>query len=114
MVLRGDPEDNPHGEFAEHSSLRKKAMVARDKGAAGILFVSGVTFDENDDLIELYYDQSQTGSGIPVLHIKRSVADVLLRKKNYTILYKLNHLQLKNILFSNICFLSFFLESRQN
>ena len=85
MVLRGDPEDNPHGEFAEHSSLRKKAMVARDKGAAGILFVSGVTFDENDDLIELYYDQSQTGSGIPVLHIKRSVADVLLRKKNYTI-----------------------------
>jgi hypothetical protein len=47
--------------------------------------VSGVTFDENDDLIELYYDQSQTGSGIPVLHIKRSVADILLHEKNYTI-----------------------------
>lgn len=24
MVLRGDPEDNPHGIFSEHSSLRKK------------------------------------------------------------------------------------------
>ena len=85
LILRGDPEDNPHGEFSEHSSLRKKTMVARDKGAAGILFVSGVTFDENDDLIELYYDQSQTGSGIPVLHIKRNVADLLLHEKNYTI-----------------------------
>jgi len=85
MILRGDPEDNPHGEFAEHSSLRKKALVARDKGAAGILFVSGVTFDENDDLIELYYDQSQAGAGLSVLHIKRSMADVLLGEKNYTI-----------------------------
>ena len=85
MILRGDPEDNPHGEFSEHSSLRKKAMVARDKGAAGILFVSGKTFDKNDDLVELYFDQSQAGAGLPVLHIKRNMADLLLHEKKYTI-----------------------------
>ena len=85
MVLRGDPEDNPHGIFSEHSSLRKKTLVARDHGAAGILFLSGPEFDEADELIPLVYDQSQSGSAIHVIHIKRSVADRIIKESGYTI-----------------------------
>ena len=85
MVLRGDPEDNPHGIFSEHSSLRKKTLVARDHGAAGILFLSGPEFDEADELIPLVYDQSQSGSAIHAIHIKRSVADRIIKESGYTI-----------------------------
>ena len=85
MVLRGDPEDNPHGMFSEHSSLRKKTLVARDHGAAGILFLSGPEFDETDELIPLVYDQSQSGSAIHAIHIKRSVADRIIKESGYTI-----------------------------
>ena len=85
MVLRGDPEDNPHGIFSEHSSLRKKTLVARDHGAAGILFLSGPEFDETDELIPLVYDQSQSGSAIHAIHIKRSVADRIIKESGYTI-----------------------------
>ena len=85
MVLRGDPEDNPHGMFSEHSSLRKKTLVARDHGAAGILFLSGPEFDEADELIPLVYDQSQSGSAIHAIHIKRSVADRIIKESGYTI-----------------------------
>ena len=85
MVLRGDPEDNPHGMFSEHSSLRKKTLVARDHGAAGILFLSGPEFEETDELIPLVYDQSQSGSAIHAIHIKRSVADRIIKESGYTI-----------------------------
>ena len=85
MVLRGDPEDNPHGIFSEHSSLRKKTLVARDHGAAGILFLSGPVFDETDELIPLVYDQSQSGSAIHAIHIKRSVANRIIKESGYTI-----------------------------
>ena len=85
MVLRGDPEDNPHGIFSEHSSLRKKTLVARDHGAAGILFLSGPEFEETDELIPLVYDQSQSGSAIHAIHIKRSVADRIIKESGYTI-----------------------------
>ena len=85
MVLRGDPEDNPHGIFSEHSSLRKKTLVARDHGAAGILFLSGPVFDETDELIPLVYDQSQSGSAIYAIHIKRSVANRIIKESGYTI-----------------------------
>ena len=85
MVLRGDPEDNPHGIFSEHNSLRKKTLVARDHGAAGILFLSGPEFDETDELIPLVYDQSQSGSAIHAIHIKRSVANRIIKESGYTI-----------------------------
>ena len=85
MVLRGDPEDNPHGIFSEHNSLRKKTLIARDHGAAGILFLSGPEFDETDELIPLVYDQSQSGSAIHAIHIKRSVANRIIKESGYTI-----------------------------
>ena len=62
LLLRGDPDlENPHSPLLKYSSLRGKVMKARDKGAAGVLFVSGPKLDKEDKLMPLHYDQSQQG-----------------------------------------------------
>lgn len=86
LIFRGAPDgDNPHGPYSEHSSLRKKVTVAKDNNASGVLFVSGVEFDSSDDLIPLRYDQSQADVGIPVIHISRQLADIILDDSELTV-----------------------------
>lgn len=86
IILRGDPENSPHGgAYYEHSTLRKKALNATDNGAVGVLFVSGPEYDEEDELMRLTFDQSKSNAGIPVLNIKRTVADFILDSKGTTI-----------------------------
>jgi hypothetical protein len=86
LVLREDPEaNNPQSPFLQHAPLRKKALVARDKGAAGLLVVSGVELDKEDQLMRLHYDQIESSAGLPIIHIKRAVADKLLAKSGKTI-----------------------------
>ena len=86
MIMRGSPEgDNPHTAFGEHLSLRKKVLNAKDNSAAGVIFVSGENFDKDDNLIPLSYDQSQQDLGIPILHIKRDLANQILKENNISI-----------------------------
>lgn len=86
LLLRGDPDlDNPHSPLLKYSSLRGKVMKARDKGAAGVLFVSGPKLDKDDALMPLHYDQTQQSSGLPVFHVKRSIADALLSGSGTTV-----------------------------
>lgn len=86
LILRGDPDlENPHSPLLKYSSLRSKVLTARDKGAAGVLFVSGPKLDESDALMPLHYDQTQQGSGLPVFHIKRTLADRLLATTGKTV-----------------------------
>jgi len=84
MVLRGNPEpDKSTSMFDMYSNDRDKAMVAKDLGAAGILFVSGPLFDPDDELMTLRSRESQ--AGIPAIHIKREVADRIIRSSGKTI-----------------------------
>ncbi len=77
MVLRGSAEiDSTVSPFHAYSNDRDKAMMAGDKGAAGILFVSGPNFDAEDKLITL--EQREGKVGIPAIHISRKTADLLL------------------------------------
>ncbi|MFH1853285.1 MAG: M20/M25/M40 family metallo-hydrolase [Candidatus Neomarinimicrobiota bacterium] len=86
LLLRGDPEpDNSDSPYLPFSSLRDKALSARDRGAAGVIFVSGPVFDENDELIDLYYEGQQRSLGLPVLQITRSLADSLLALRGVTV-----------------------------
>jgi hypothetical protein len=79
MILRGSPDgNNPHSSYSDNTSLRQKAILAKDNLAAGIIFVSGEGFDKEDELIPLSFDQGQQDIGIPVVHIKRDVANQLL------------------------------------
>lgn len=84
MILRSDPEpDNQKSKFAPYINDRNKAMIAKDLGAAGVLLISGQAFDNSDS-----FDPLAKGGfsvGIPVLRIKRSVADAILAGKKHNI-----------------------------
>jgi hypothetical protein len=86
MIFRGNPEpDNENSIFVAWSKERSKVLTAKDKGALGVLFVTTALYDKNDELISLGYDKSKSGSGIPVINIKRSVANTILAKSGKTI-----------------------------
>ncbi len=84
LVLRGDPEpEDLRSPFAPFSRDRDKAMTARDKGAAGILFVSGKEFDPKDGLDKLKKNVQPVS--IPALQITRRAADLLLKGTGKTL-----------------------------
>jgi hypothetical protein len=80
LVLRFAPDgENPRGEYARFTSFRAKERTAREKGAAGMLIITGPANDAQDDLVRLRHEPSGGSSGIPVLSVKRSVVEPLLR-----------------------------------
>ncbi len=77
LVLRADPEvENNASNFASVSTDRYKTMIARDKGAAGIIFISGEKYDPKDEFEIL--KKGEFSAGIPVIRIKRNVASQFL------------------------------------
>ena len=77
LILRGYPESNPAAAgYASLSSDRIKVLNARDKGALGVLLVSGEKWDPADNLDRP--SRSESTAGIPVILIKRHVADAIL------------------------------------
>ena len=86
MILRADPElDNMESKFIPFTELRGKILAAKDHGAAGVLVVSPVALDKDDKLIQLTTDNNDVTSGVPVIHIKRSVANLLLQPSGFSI-----------------------------
>ncbi len=86
LILRADPElDNPDSKFIPYSNERSKVLTAKEKGAAGVIFVSGVELDKRDKLVKLIADQTQSNFGLPVIHVKRDVADKILEKSGKTV-----------------------------
>jgi aminopeptidase YwaD len=81
MVLRADPEiEKSSSPFIPYSSDRDKALLAKDMGAAGVLLVSGEAFDPQDSFEAL--NLIDFSVEIPVLRIKRDVADFILKQGN--------------------------------
>jgi aminopeptidase YwaD len=84
IILRADPEpDNTRSAYSQFSSDRDKALLAKDMGAAGILMVSGPSFDQNDTFESL--NAIEFSVDIPVFRIKREVADLILSKSGNNI-----------------------------
>jgi aminopeptidase YwaD len=84
MILRADPEpDNTRSAFVTFGADRDKALMAKDMGAAGILMVSGPIFDPEDTFESLGTEGFSVQ--IPVLRIKKEVADIILSKSKTTI-----------------------------
>ncbi|MCA1741416.1 MAG: M20/M25/M40 family metallo-hydrolase, partial [Bacteroidales bacterium] len=84
LMLRGYPESNPAAKpYEEISSDRMKVMNARENGAAGVLLVSGEKWDPADNLEKP--SRGEGSAGIPVLHIKRGVADSILKPSGHTL-----------------------------
>lgn len=79
IVLRGTPDSLSLGQIPDDfGSLYKKVITAKDNGAAGVIFVSGKTFDSEDELMDLGSDLKFTNSAIPVIHVKRNFIDKFL------------------------------------
>ena len=79
LLLRGDPEPNKSvSGFIPYNGDRDKALLAKDMGAYGVLMVSGPINDQEDTFEPLSSEAFSVE--IPVLRIKRSVADRILAK----------------------------------
>ncbi|MBI3586345.1 MAG: M28 family peptidase [Ignavibacteriales bacterium] len=80
LLLRNAPEgDSLKGKLELFVSLRYKASKAKELGAKALLVVTGPTDSDTDDLMKLSYDQSTGNAGILAVHIKRDVANDLLK-----------------------------------
>jgi len=77
VIMRHSPERHiQHSVYASHSTLHKKMLVARDEGAAGVIFVSQM---EDENLYPLTYNRGYKNAGIPVVHLSNKVADNLFK-----------------------------------
>jgi len=81
LVLRHVPsslsaESRQH--LHRYSSLRYKAMLARDRGARGLLVVSGPNSQVRDELVPLRFDVSLAGTSIAAISIADALAGELL------------------------------------
>lgn len=81
MMFRYIPEGltpEQRQRFARHSSLRYKAMTARQKFARGIIVVSGPNAQVKSELVPLGFDASMAGSGIAAISITNAQAERFL------------------------------------
>ena len=84
LILRGDPEpEKSVSGFIPFNGDRDKALLAKDMGAKGVLMVSGPATDANDTFESL--SQGDYSVEIPVLRIKRGVADKILKGTNNSV-----------------------------
>jgi Zn-dependent M28 family amino/carboxypeptidase len=77
MPMDVTPERRQH--LARYSGLRYKAMAARDRGAVGLIVVSGPTSGIREPLVPLQMDGTLAGSSLAVISISDSVAETLLK-----------------------------------
>ncbi len=86
LVLRNDPEiRNPNSLYIPFSGEKSKVVTAKEKGAAGILFVSGAKVDRKDNLLELEIDQTESNLGLPAFNITRKFANKVFAANGTTI-----------------------------
>lgn len=88
LVFRYVPE-NVSTELRLHltryAGLRQKAIAARDRGALGLLVVSGPNSQAREALVRLNFDASFAGSGIAAVSIGDDAAETLLKPAGKTL-----------------------------
>lgn len=81
MILRGEPAE--HNDYIERSGDRYKALLAQDKGAKGVLLVSGTEFSTSDFLDTSIKREPEID--IPVIQLTRETANTILKSSGHTI-----------------------------
>ncbi|HUP61392.1 MAG TPA: M28 family peptidase, partial [Thermoanaerobaculia bacterium] len=81
LILRYEPQERDEKSVfdgrrpSRWSALRYKAMQARERGAAAVIFVTGPLQDEGKDKIPaLTNDGPESPAGLPIIQVKTSVA----------------------------------------
>jgi hypothetical protein len=82
LVFDGNPDnDNPHSPFGNFSLLTK-ALIAKERGAVGMLVISREDVFEHDRLTHLAYDQALGEAAVPSFVISRETAGQILGFKD--------------------------------
>lgn len=82
LILRYVPEGvdaQRRAQLNRYAGLRYKAMLARERGARAVLFVTGPNSPQAGELLPLSGDNTLSGSGIVAHSITGAVADALLQ-----------------------------------
>jgi Tol biopolymer transport system component len=81
LALRYVPEDvepKRRQELNRYAGLRYKTMIARERGARAVLFVTGPASPNAGELAPLSHDNSMAGAGIVAVSISSNVAHAIL------------------------------------
>lgn len=81
LVLRYLPEDVSDArrqQLRRYGGLRYKAMLARDRGAKGLIIVTGPDVKVKSELVPLDADASMARGTLPIVSISNEAADALL------------------------------------
>ena len=65
--------------FWSHAALRRKARVARDLGAAGVLFVTGPNAEDRKELVRFFSDGSAAGMSVAAVSLSDEAAGGMFR-----------------------------------
>jgi len=86
IMLRFAPDGStPKSSYYKYTAPRNKARIAREKGAAGMIMITGPADDSEDGLIKLGTDQGAGSSGIPAITMKREAVGLLLAPSGWTL-----------------------------
>jgi hypothetical protein len=81
LVLRHTPDGDEGGKFGPFAMLHYKTLTAREKGAAGILLLTGPASDRPENLGEFRLESASADAGIPAAFVKREFVEKLIAPK---------------------------------
>src|SRR5206468_1656731 len=73
LLLAGSPGDDPHSPLADYADIRRKALDARELGAAALLVVLPVNSDAQGRSPFDFADASD--AGLPVFRVRHRLAE---------------------------------------
>jgi len=88
LILRYLPEGiskERRDDLTRYTSLRHKALVARQKGARGLIVASGPNSKVANQLVPMSFDASLATSGVAAISITDALADKLLKPAGKTL-----------------------------
>lgn len=78
IILRYSPDGKDQASrFSEYTAYRKKIMIARDKGALGVIFVNGPVDTTSDVLQPLQQERGFGNAGIAAIQMKQNAAQLI-------------------------------------
>lgn len=77
LAFDGTSEDSPHSPFARFDA-RAKALIAKEKGAVGLLLISREAKLSDDRIAQFKYDQTLGEAALPTFVISRNTAQKIL------------------------------------
>ncbi|HUN66643.1 MAG TPA: M28 family peptidase [Bacteroidota bacterium] len=79
LVLRYSPEGSGAGRFSKYQSIMEKAMIAKDHGAAGIVYLTNPSSEEGGTLVPFEYPVNHP-IGIAAVTLRWEAFDQLLSR----------------------------------